>query len=188
MVIAAVSGLAAAATSASAFAYRGALIEIIRFPFIVLEEKLKENGCTKKPEPEPEVAAPSPDPEPEPEPEPSPEPEPEPKPSFRQMGPATKMRVSSNENYIDTDWREIEVPENAMKRVRANLDNPEEHEKIANTCAKLIELYAMNSSRKTEILQIRDKIMVHDQSLAEKIEIDKFSQCTFYEGSIMLYR
>ena len=177
MVIAAVSGLAAAATSASAFAYRGALVEIIRFPFIVLEEKLKENGCTKKPEPEPE-----------PSPEPEPEPEPEPKPSFRQMGPMTVLKVSSNENYIDTDWREIEVPENAMKRVRANLDNPDEHEKIANTCAKLIELYAMNSSRKTELLQIRDRIMVHDQSLAEKIEIDKFSQCTFYEGRIMLYR
>ena len=104
------------------------------------------------------------------------------------MGPATIMRVSSDENYINVEWREFEVPELALKMVHENLDNEEHYEKIANTCARLIELYAMKASRKTELLDIRDCIMRVEPHLAEKIELDKFSQCSFYEGRIMLYR
>ena len=98
------------------------------------------------------------------------------------------VRVTSDENYIDIDWREYEVAEKAMKRVHENLHNENSYEKIANTCAKLIELYAMKSSRKAELVHIRDTIMKVDPILAEKIEIDRFSQCAFYEGRIMLYR
>lgn len=164
MVVAAAGGIAAALVSGIMVSFPKAVAELVKpvLP-LVIADCLHENNCTKKPEPEPE-------------------------PSFKHMGPATRMRVSSDENYINVDWREFEVPEKALSIVHENLNNEEHYEKIANTCAKLIELYAMKSSRKTELLDIRDCIMRVDPSLAEKIEIDKFSQCSFYEGRIMLYR
>ena len=119
---------------------------------------------------------------------PEPEPEHAAEPSFKTMGPATRMRVSSDENYINVEWRESEVAEKALKCVHENIHDEESYEKIANTCAKLIELYAMKSSRKSELLEIRDTVMQVNPKFAEKIEIDKFSQCVFYEGRIMLYR
>jgi hypothetical protein len=158
--------IAAAAVSGVVAAFPKFAIELVKpvLPAIIVDtlHENKINSCTKKPEPD--------------------------GPSFKQMGPATMKRVTSDENYIDIDWREYEVAEKALKLVHENLHNENSYEKIANTCAKLIELYAMKSSRKTELIHIRDTIMKVDPALAEKIEIDKFSQCAFYEGRIMLYR
>jgi len=166
MVVAAAGGIAAAVMSGIAFSFPKAVAEIVKpvLPLVIADclHENKLSNCSKKPEPS--------------------------EPSFKQMGPVTRIRVSSDENYINVEWREFEVPEMALKIVHENLHNEETYEKIANTCAKLIELYAMKSSRKTELLEIRDCIMRVDPSLAEKIEIDKFSQCSFYEGRIMLYR
>jgi hypothetical protein len=154
--------IAAAAASGVLVAFPKAIVELIKpvLPAIILDtlHENKINNCAKKPEPE--------------------------GPSFKQM----VTRVTSDENYIDVEWRESEVAEKALKLVHENLHAEESYEKISNTCAKLIELYAMKSSRKTELVGIRDTIMKVNPTLAEKIEIDKFSQCAFYEGRIMLYR
>lgn len=155
------------------------IAEIVKWPFLMIEEELHEKGCYKKPKTEPD---------PEPETQIKHKQMERPAPSFKQMGPVTMVRVASDENYINVEWRESEVAEKAMKLVHENLHDKNSYEKIANTCAKLIELYAMKSSRKSEFIGIRDRLMKVNPTLAEKIEIDKFSQCAWYEGRIMLYR
>ena len=79
-------------------------------------------------------------------------------------------------------------PERAMRLVHENIDNPEEYEKIKNTCVKLLELFAMKASRRDDISRVRDRIMQVDSDLAEEIDMNIFSQCAFYEGRILLYR
>lgn len=109
-------------------------------------------------------------------------------PLKRAMTFRIKKNIQSNENYINIDWKEYDVPEKAMKCIDENIGNVEEYEKITNTCVKLLEFFAMKSHRKADIYRIRDIIMQHDSELAEKIDMDKFSQCAFYEGRILLYR
>ena len=100
-----------------------------------------------------------------------------------------KKKIQTSENYINScEWRENEIPERAMRLVHENIDNPEEYEKIKNTCVKLLELFAMKASRRDDISRVRDRIMQVDSDLAEEIDMSKFSQCAFYEGRILLYR
>ena len=100
-----------------------------------------------------------------------------------------KKKIQTSENYINSfEWRENDVPARAMRLVHENIDNPEEYEKIKNTCVKLLELFAMKASRRDEISRVRDRIMQVDSDLAEEIDMSKFSQCAFYEGRILLYR
>jgi hypothetical protein len=101
----------------------------------------------------------------------------------------TRAKIQITENYINTlEWRESEIPEKSMKLIHENIENVEEYEKIVNTCVKLLELFAMKYSRREELSKIRDRIMQVDSELAEKIDLDRFSQCAFYEGRILLYR
>jgi hypothetical protein len=119
-------------------------------------------------------------------------PEPEPEPETRGdalLSIKTRKKIQTTENYINTlEWRESEIPERSMRLIHENIDNEEEYEKIANTCVKLLELFAMKSSRREELSRIRDRLMQVDSELAERIDLDRFSQCAFYEGRILLYR
>jgi hypothetical protein len=123
-----------------------------------------------------------------------PELEPEPEPEEQAPGDAlltirTRKKIQTTENYINTlEWRESDIPERSIKLIHENIDNEEEYEKITNTCVKLLELFAMKSSRRDELSKIRDRIMQVDSELAERIELERFSQCAFYEGRILLYR
>lgn len=132
---------------------------------------------------------------PEPEPEPASAPESDPAPVCKEvpqleryLTTRIKKRVQTNENYIHIDWKEHEVPEKAMRCIHENMDNPDEYEKITNTCVKLLELFAMKSWRREEISRVRDRLMQVDSDLAEQIDMNLFSQCAFYEGRILLYR
>jgi hypothetical protein len=102
--------------------------------------------------------------------------------------PKTKMRIKTDENYISCEWAEKEVPSRAMQLIHENIEDEENYEKITNTCVKLIELFAMYGSRREELSRIRDRIMRVDSELAERIDLSRFSQCSFYEGRILLYR
>ena len=110
-------------------------------------------------------------------------------PSDSLLSIKTRKKIQTTENYINTlEWRESEIPERSMRLIHENIDNEEEYEKITNTCVKLLELFAMKSSRRDELSRIRDRIMQVDSELAERIELERFSQCAFYEGRILLYR
>jgi len=152
-----------------------------------IRDNLKENelfkSC-KKPEPEEEEAA-----------------APEPEKELEQpgvpiltyappvyLGSKTKKRIQTDENYINCEWKESEVPKRAMELINQNIYDESSYEKITNTCVKLIELFAMYGSRREELSRIRDRVMRVDSELAEKIDLNLFSQCAFYEGRILLYR
>jgi len=149
------------------FGFPKSVIELLA-PFLpsLITDNLKENKMCK-PETEPETAE---------------------EPELTYMGSKTKRRITLDENYINCEWSEREVPSRAMQLIHENIEDEETYEKITNTCVKLIELFAMYGSRREELSRIRDRIMRVDSELAEKIELSRFSQCSFYEGRILLYR
>lgn len=104
------------------------------------------------------------------------------------LGSKTRKRIQSDENYINCEWKESEVPKRAMELINENIEDEDSYEKITNTCVKLIELFAMYASRRDELSRVRDRVMRVDSDLAEKIDLSRFSQCAFYEGRILLYR
>ena len=107
-----------------------------------------------------------------------PEPEPEPEPVVG--------------DYFDISWRDSDVPRFALSRVYDTIHKPnvtkEEYTKIANTCSKLLEHYAMEARRQEELQTIKEKIHLHHPELASKIDVSKFSRCAFWEGKIALFR
>lgn len=169
-------GLFLAAVGGMLFGFPKYVIESLAplLPTFIVENIRENNMCTscKKPDTHEESA-----------PEPKSEPE---QPGVPII--TTKKRIQSDENYINCEWNERVVPTRAMECIYENIEDEESYEKITNTCVKLIELFAMNGSRRDELSRIRDRIMRVDSELAEKIDLSRFSQCAWYEGRILLYR
>jgi len=61
-------------------------------------------------------------------------------------------------------------------------------EKVVNTCKRLLAGYAMEAKRRKQFEKVRDFMVVSFPDLAKEIDMSLFSQCSFWEGKIALYR
>ena len=97
-------------------------------------------------------------------------------------------------DYLDLSLPDARVPMVAIERMNERLNtNGQKIEertlrKVTNTCKRLIELFAMYNDRKEQLRKIRDIVARHDKDMAEEIDLDRFSVCSWYEGRIVLWR
>ena len=97
-------------------------------------------------------------------------------------------------DYLDLSLPDTRVPmaaiENMNERLNTGGQNIKERtlRKVTNTCKRLIELFAMECSRKEQLQKIKDIVARHDSDMAEEIDLNRFSTCSFYEGRIVLFR
>lgn len=94
-------------------------------------------------------------------------------------------------DWIDSSWNDADVPKLAFQNIEAVLDTyMDEHtaEKVVNTCKRLLEGYAMESKRRKQFEKVRDFMLVSFPDKAKEIDMSLFSQCSFWEGRIALYR
>lgn len=96
-------------------------------------------------------------------------------------------------DYLDLSLPETKVPMIAIERMNERLNVKGEVRertlrKVTNTCKRLIELFAMESGRRQQLTKIKDIIARHDKDMADEIDLDRFSTCTWYEGRITLWR
>ena len=128
-------------------------------------------------------------------------PPPPPPPVIETQMPQPRMKMKTPDpepepvvvgDYFDISWRDSDVPRFALSRVYDTIHKPnvtkEEYTKIANTCSKLLEHYAMEARRQEELQTIKEQIHLHHPELASKIDVSKFSRCAFWEGKIALFR
>jgi predicted DNA-binding protein (UPF0278 family) len=96
-------------------------------------------------------------------------------------------------DYLDLSLPDSRVSLVAVERMNERLNTgckiPERTlRKVTNTCKRLIELYAMERGRKEQLHKIKEIVARHDQDMADEIELDRFSTCSWYEGRIALFR
>jgi hypothetical protein len=117
-----------------------------------------------------------------------PEPEPVEKPDIFM---STKQWIG---DYLDLSLPETRVPMAAIEKMNERLNTGEKIieertlRKVTNTCNRLIEMFAMEYSRKEQLNKIKEIISRHDKDMAEEIDLNRFSTCRWYEGRIMLFR
>jgi len=99
-----------------------------------------------------------------------------------------EVEEDKSTDYIDPMWSAGDTPRLAFEKIDSVHITKDSARKITNTCKKLLEYYAMEARRKKQFENIRDKLLVCCPDLAREIDISIFSQCTFYEGKIALYR
>ena len=99
-----------------------------------------------------------------------------------------EVKEDESTDYIDPMWSAGDTPRLAFEKIDSVHITKDSARKITNTCKKLLEYYAMEARRKKQFENIRDKLLVCCPDLAREIDISIFSQCTFYEGKIVLYR
>ena len=101
------------------------------------------------------------------------------------------VKVKEVGDYIDSSWSDAEVPRRAFENIEAVLDTYMDErtaEKVVNTCKKLLAGYAMEAKRRKQLEKARDFILILFPDLAQEIDMSLFSQCSFWEGKIALYR
>ena len=94
-------------------------------------------------------------------------------------------------DWIDSAWSDADVPRLAFENIEAVMDPyMDEHtaEKVVNTCKRLLAGYAMEAKRRKQFEKVRDFMVVSFPDLAQEIDMSMFSQCSFWEGRIALYR
>ena len=96
-------------------------------------------------------------------------------------------------DYLDMSLPESRVPMVAIERMNERVNTGCKIEertlrKVTNTCKRLIELFAMERTRKEQLNKIKEIIARHDPDMAEEIDLERFSTCSFYEGRITLWR
>jgi len=91
-------------------------------------------------------------------------------------------------DYVDSVWKDADTPRLAFSKMESVPINKETARKITNTCNKLLEYYAMEFRRRKQLEDIRDKLIISFPDLAKEIDLGRFSQCSFWEGKIVLYR
>jgi hypothetical protein len=101
------------------------------------------------------------------------------------------VKVKEVGDWIDSSWSDADVPKLAFENIESVMDTyMDEHtaEKVVNTCKKLLAGYAMEAKRRKQFEQVRDLLLVLFPDLAKEIDMSLFSQCSFWEGKIALYR
>lgn len=96
-------------------------------------------------------------------------------------------------DYLDMSQHDSRVPMVAIEKMNERLHTKDKISertlrKVTNTCKRLIELYSMESSRREQLRKIQETIAMYDPQMAEEIELDRFSTCSWYEGRIALWR
>lgn len=99
-----------------------------------------------------------------------------------------KFEPKVDGDYVDSAWSDAETPRRAFEVMESVPINKETARTITNTCKKLLEYYAMEHRRRKQLEDIRDKLIVSFPDLAKEIDMGLFSQCSFWEGKIVLYR
>ena len=99
-----------------------------------------------------------------------------------------KFEPQVDGDYVDSSWSDADTPGRAFEVMESVKINKETARKITNTCKKLLEYYAMEFKRRKQLEDIRDKLIVSFPDLAKEIDMGLFSQCSFWEGKIVLYR
>jgi hypothetical protein len=99
-----------------------------------------------------------------------------------------EVEEDKSTDYIDPMWSAGDTPRLAFEKIDSVHITKDSARKITNTCKKLLEYYAMEARRKKQFENIRDRLLVCCPDLAREIDTSIFSQCTFYEGKIVLYR
>jgi len=105
--------------------------------------------------------------------------------------PTKCVKVKEVGDWIDSSWSDADVPKLAFENIESVMDTyMDEHtaEKVVNTCKKLLAGYAMEAKRRKQFEQVRDLLLVLFPDLAKEIDMSLFSQCSFWEGKIALYR
>ena len=105
--------------------------------------------------------------------------------------PTKCVKTRKADDWIDSAWSDADVPRLAFENIDAVLDPyMDEHtaEKVVNTCKRLLAGYAMEAKRRKQFEKVRDFMVVSFPDLAQEIDMSLFSQCSFWEGKIALYR
>jgi hypothetical protein len=97
-------------------------------------------------------------------------------------------------DYLDMTLPDSMVPMVAIEKMNERLNTGETDiqertlRKVTNTCKRLIEMFAMERTRKDQLNKIKELIARHDKDMADEIDINKFSTCQWYEGRILWFR
>jgi len=94
-------------------------------------------------------------------------------------------------DWIDSSWSDADVPKLAFENIDSVMDtymDKRTAEKVVNTCKKLLSGYAMEAKRRKQFEKVRDFMIIFFPDLAKDIDMSLFSQCSFWEGKIALYR